>query len=187
LRNGTTKRARVGALIRSTADHNFYAVESEPRATEHVGDLNGIVALFDEARRHLKYPAITLDGFRVNVAGQSAREPGSLTVTSIEKTDNRRAYFGRVTKARRLGARAWCACRDRRQASRVRLRSCRPLPHLIVSVRKEMIEILDPNEAQTRIFHIGHDVERYGQSSCKDQHVYPTAPCARRHPEAGEQ
>jgi hypothetical protein len=99
LRNGTTKRARVGALIRSTADHNFYAVESEPRATEHVGDLNGIVALFDEGRRHLKYPAITLDGFRVNVAGQSAREPGSLTVTSIEKTDNRRAHFGRVTKA----------------------------------------------------------------------------------------
>ena len=62
-----------------------------------------------------------------------------------------------------------------------------PLPHLIIGVREEMIETLDPDEAETRIFHIGHDVERNGQGSCKDHHVYPTAPCARGHPEPCEQ
>jgi len=50
-----------------------------------------------------------------------------------------------------------------------------------------MIETLDPNEAQARIFHVGHNVERKGQSSGKEHHVYPAWPCARGHTEAGEQ
>jgi len=62
-----------------------------------------------------------------------------------------------------------------------------PLSHLIVDVCEEMIEILDPNETETRIFHIGHDVERDGQGSRKKHHMYPAVPCARGHTERGEQ
>jgi hypothetical protein len=63
---------------------------------------------------------------------------------------------------------------------------CRSV-HLIESVGEEMIETLDPNKAETRIFHIGHDIERDGQGSRKDHHVYSTVPCRRGHPEPGEQ
>src|SRR6476469_466969 len=62
-----------------------------------------------------------------------------------------------------------------------------PLPHLIVGVCEEVIEALDPNEAETWIFHIGHDVERDGQRSCKQQQVHLAWPSARSHPESGEQ
>ena len=68
--------------------------------TETIGDLSRIVAMFDRAKEHLKYPAIVLDGFRVTVAGETAREPTSLTVTSIDKgTDGHHTWYGRVTKA----------------------------------------------------------------------------------------
>src|SRR5207247_3940377 len=49
-----------------------------------------------------------------------------------------------------------------------------------------MIETLDPDEAETWIFHIGHRVERDGQGSCKEKHVYPAVPCARGHSKPGE-
>jgi len=63
---------------------------------------------------------------------------------------------------------------------------CRSV-HLIESVRDEMIETLDPNKAETLIFHIGHDIKRDREGSRKDQHVYPSVPCCSGHPEAGEQ
>jgi hypothetical protein len=107
LRNGSTKQVTVGASI-VIGEHRLYSTQ-RPAAqpTETVGDLSGIVALFDRARQHLRFPAIVLDGFRVNVAGGRAREPGSLTVTSVDRTQystrfgggEQRQYFGRVTRA----------------------------------------------------------------------------------------
>lgn len=72
----------------------------------NVGDLSAINALFDKARQHLKFPAIVMSvpaanmTVRINVAGQGARFPGSLNVTSGEKPvmDERRTWFGRVHK-----------------------------------------------------------------------------------------
>lgn len=77
---------------------------SPPRA--QVGDLSGIMTLFRTARQHLKFPAIELDvpavpglSIRVNVAGDKAREPGSLTVVDAERDgfSGRRDWLGRVS------------------------------------------------------------------------------------------
>jgi Family of unknown function (DUF6011) len=72
-------------------------------ATAQIGDLSGITALFDKARRHLKFPAIVMSVpaasrlVRINVAGERARFPGTLNVTSGEKpTGEGREWFGRV-------------------------------------------------------------------------------------------
>jgi hypothetical protein len=81
------------------------AAKSAPVAV-NVGDLSAINALFDKARQHLKFPAIVMSvpaanmTVRINVAGQGARFPGSLNVTSGEKPafDERRTWFGRVHK-----------------------------------------------------------------------------------------
>jgi hypothetical protein len=67
------------------------------RTVTAVGDLSGIMALFDRAKGKLKFPAIVVpDGngraYRVNVAGERARVPGSLNVTAGES----RAWYGRV-------------------------------------------------------------------------------------------
>jgi hypothetical protein len=88
-------------------DGHLYAIgERAPAAaapTQAVGDLSPIMALFDRARAHLKYPAIVLDGFRVSIAGARAANPGSLNVTGIEKHFNaqrgrdERTWFGRVS------------------------------------------------------------------------------------------
>jgi len=88
-------------------DGHLYAIaERAPAAAapaQAVGDLSPIMALFDRARAHLKYPAIVLDGFRVSVAGARASNPGTLNVTGIEKHFNaqrgrdERTWFGRVS------------------------------------------------------------------------------------------
>jgi hypothetical protein len=72
----------------------------------NVGDLSGITALFDKARQHLKFPAIVMSVpaanmlLRINVAGPTAKHPGSLNVCSGEKPvfDEKRTWFGRVHK-----------------------------------------------------------------------------------------
>lgn len=77
-----------------------------PVVEQRVGDLAGIMRLFDKARAHLKFPAVELGvpelggyAVRVNVAGEHAREPGSLTVCDALRADDtgRRAWLGRVT------------------------------------------------------------------------------------------
>lgn len=73
---------------------------------EQVGDLSGIMTLFAKARTHLKFPAIVIDvptvpglSIRLNVAGDRAREPGSLTVVDAERdeTTGQRDWLGRVS------------------------------------------------------------------------------------------
>jgi hypothetical protein len=81
------------------------AAKPAPAAAANIGDLGGINALFDKARQHLKFPAIVMSvpaanmTIRINVAGDQARFPGTLNVTSGEKpTDERRTWYGRVMK-----------------------------------------------------------------------------------------
>ena len=74
-----------------------------PVTSIEVGGISKIVELIDRAKRHLQFPTIVMSGdkhaCRVSVAGQRARVPGSITVTSAEKDapDGRRTWYGRIT------------------------------------------------------------------------------------------
>lgn len=114
----TSKQSFAASLIaqassRGLSDKQMYWVNkliddaAKPAPTAvNVGDLSAINALFDKARAHLKYPAIVMSvpaaqmTIRINVAGPSAKFPGSLNVCSGEKPamDERRTWFGRVMK-----------------------------------------------------------------------------------------
>jgi hypothetical protein len=65
-----------------------------------IGDLSGISALFDAAKRHLKQPAIVLDvdgrEIRLNVAGPNTRVPGSINVCANGGFGS--DWFGRILK-----------------------------------------------------------------------------------------
>jgi hypothetical protein len=82
------------------------ASKPAPVPFANIGDLSAINALFDKARQHLKYPAIVLNVpkannmfIRISVAGERARFPGSLNVTSGDKPgEDGRTWFGRVHK-----------------------------------------------------------------------------------------
>ena len=100
-RNGATKQVQLGERVGEGFGYTYYAIAERPAPNGvEVGDLSSILAMFNVARVHLRYPAVVLDGFRVNVAGDRAREPGSLTVTTPHKgPDGRRQWLGRVTLA----------------------------------------------------------------------------------------
>lgn len=70
-----------------------------------VGELDGILALFDKAKQHLKHPGFVLQtpsevAFRVTVATSAGRYPGTLNVVAYQENPNtgRRDFFGRVHK-----------------------------------------------------------------------------------------
>ena len=105
-RRGAAKRVTLGEYVRQDAyGHVFRIAAPERRAAELVGDLSRIVGMFDRAATRLRRPAITFDTYRVSVAGPRAREPGSLTVTGVERNvpsrfgGMTRQYFGKVTRA----------------------------------------------------------------------------------------
>jgi hypothetical protein len=100
-RNGTSSQVALGAIVGNAFGSYCYAIAPKAeRQAETIGDLSGIVAMFDRAKANKKFPAIVLNGFRVSLAGDRAREPGSLTITTTEKVDNgKRKWLGRVTKA----------------------------------------------------------------------------------------
>jgi hypothetical protein len=82
------------------------------RKSAQIGDMSGIIALFDRAKTHLKFPAIVLscegaETLRVNIAGERAKFPGSLNVASYEKFDDgQRRWYGRVHRDGRFEASA---------------------------------------------------------------------------------
>lgn len=106
-RAGGLKPTTLGAIVGAKYGDYLYAIAQRPQptpaATQRVGDLARIIAMFDTARQHLKRPAIVLDGFRVARAGDASREPGSLAITSIDRThtdrfgNEARDWFGRVS------------------------------------------------------------------------------------------
>jgi hypothetical protein len=107
-RSGTTKTVTLGA--RQNLLGFVYAVENTRPQAQAVGDLGGVLALFDKAREHLKRPAIVLavpeltsfnpDQFtiRLSIAGERARVPGSITVLDGERTEEGRDWFGRILR-----------------------------------------------------------------------------------------
>lgn len=77
-----------------------------PKQAAQVGNLSALLTLFGKAKEHLKYPAIVLRvplstsqhfAIRITVAGEKARHPGTLNVTTQDKgLDDRRVWLGRV-------------------------------------------------------------------------------------------
>jgi hypothetical protein len=64
-----------------------------------IGDMAGIMRLFDKARQHLKAPAVVLQGeggeIRLSVAGEAARAPGTINVAE-NKGYGESKWFGRI-------------------------------------------------------------------------------------------
>jgi Family of unknown function (DUF6011) len=110
-RSGQTKRETLGTLrgINKWGDTLWGIVQAAPAPQAAVGDLGGVLALFAKAKTHLKRPAILLSvpeadtSIRLTIAGERAKVPGSLTVTTGEYTTTNdygepaRAWLGRVT------------------------------------------------------------------------------------------
>lgn len=70
--------------------------------TEQVGDMTGLIALFDKAKEKLKYPAISLttptgQDIVLKVAGDRAKKPGSINVTDGGPYMNN-VWFGRILR-----------------------------------------------------------------------------------------
>ena len=65
---------------------------------------------------------------------------------------------------------------------------CHAIPrlHLLVSIDKKMIEILDANEAEPRILHVRNRVEGNRESGGENQHMDPASRRGGRHAEACE-
>ena len=59
--------------------------------------------------------------------------------------------------------------------------------HLIVDRVQEMIETIDADEAEPRIFEVGDDEQRDGERRRKDHHMEPAAGFCCRHAEACKQ
>jgi hypothetical protein len=73
---------------------------AKPR--EQVGDLNGVLSLFDTAQKHLKRPAIVLHipqvgEVRISVAGERSRVPGSLNVAD-NAAYGQGNWYGRILR-----------------------------------------------------------------------------------------
>jgi hypothetical protein len=108
-RDGTTSQVALGArvvgnLFRVALRDNTQA--QPQRAT--VGEMNGLLQLFDRAAEHLRNPAIVLGipaigtTLRITRAGQQAAQPGTLNVLDNVLTNprnGRRRWYGRVTRA----------------------------------------------------------------------------------------
>jgi hypothetical protein len=108
-RAGQTKQVTLGA--RQNLLGFVYAVETARPQALPVGDLAGVLALFDKAREHLKRPAIVLAvpglpgaiagqpfTIRLSIAGNKARVPGSVTVLDGERSEEGRDWFGRILR-----------------------------------------------------------------------------------------
>jgi hypothetical protein len=73
---------------------------AKPR--EQVGDLNGVLSLFDTAQKHLKRPAIVLHipqvgEVRISVADEHSRVPGSLNVAD-NAAYGQGNWYGRILR-----------------------------------------------------------------------------------------
>lgn len=110
-KDGSTKIETVGEFVSSNGYGFRYAIAREQRAaapTVKVGNLAGILELFDRARKHLKNPAIVLgiEGgrlIRITVAGDRAKHPGTLNVVDGDRQEwdpyaesSGREWYGRV-------------------------------------------------------------------------------------------
>jgi len=112
-RAGDAKTVTLGEKINANKWGVVYRVvpggKPAPAAAQAVGDLGGVLAIFDRAKQNLKHPAIVLavpeatTVVRITVAGERAKVPGSLNVADNDRFvatnwgDDAREWLGRVT------------------------------------------------------------------------------------------
>ena len=75
---------------------------AEPLPESEVGSFKGVVELFEIARKHLKYPKITLalpggQAIQLTLAGKASKFPGTINVTD-GKPFGQNTWYGRVSK-----------------------------------------------------------------------------------------
>jgi hypothetical protein len=62
------------------------ATQTRPDAVK-IGDLSGLLRLFENAKKHLKRPAIVISSdagpLKISVAGSNARQPGTINVATV--------------------------------------------------------------------------------------------------------
>lgn len=110
-RDGSCQRVTVGDFVEINAyrEYVYRLTQTQAPAAAQIGDLGGILRLFDSAKKHLKRPAIVLalphpdnrdkygGAIRINVAGERAHVPGSLTVLDGERDEEgQRDWYGRI-------------------------------------------------------------------------------------------
>lgn len=107
--DGSSKTETVGELVARTDGrypkyiYTIVRTAPAPVAKQQVGDLSGLLAMFNKAKEYMKFPKIllSLDSgnvvLRLSVAGPKARIPGSINVTSsLVNGDEGRDWFGRI-------------------------------------------------------------------------------------------
>lgn len=97
---GKVKTVKLGAFLTWQGDWALYSIApEEPKQAQEIGSLFGILGLFAKAKAHLKYPKIELGNIKISLAGEKAKVPGSLSVTSAERNaDGQYDWFGRVLR-----------------------------------------------------------------------------------------
>jgi hypothetical protein len=114
-RCGTHHNAGAANLVRvngawavqciTPCEINTAPVAAAQRGPVQVGDLGGVLALFDRAAAHLKRPAIVLavpgvgnGELRLSVAGERSSQPGTITVSETGQFESR-LWYGRIQRS----------------------------------------------------------------------------------------
>lgn len=114
-RNGNVERVTLGAKVGHRFGKSVFKIVREPRAEAdaeprqryNVGEMGRLLALFDRASQHLRFPGIVLKvhntehTIRVKRAGAQSANPGTLNVTDEHLTSVVRyrrlpKWYGRV-------------------------------------------------------------------------------------------
>jgi len=108
-RDGSVSRETISEVVGIYGEATVCRLQPKPRearpAANVAADLSGILALFNRAKHHLRRPAIVLGvpaigpaaSIRINIAGDQAKVPGSLTICDGERDEEgQRAWLGRV-------------------------------------------------------------------------------------------
>ncbi len=81
--------------------HKLANDASAPPAPKPTVSLDRIFEMLRTAGESLRFPSVLVwtdngRGFRLSIAGSRAKFPGSITITSAERTDGQREWYGRV-------------------------------------------------------------------------------------------
>lgn len=69
-----------------------------PEQVDRLDGLGAIVALFDSAADHLKYPKVKFERWQLYRTGERSKEPGSVAITSTHRDREERIFYGRITR-----------------------------------------------------------------------------------------
>lgn len=83
-------------LLANEAEDREAAAQAAPQAPQGPGPFQAIVDLLHGAQAHLKFPKIRLEGLVLSVAGERARQPGTINLTDGGPY-GQNAWYGRIS------------------------------------------------------------------------------------------